>query len=282
MDTFPGEKINGIKGNPDDFLYPHWEARKAPVLDKEHFELEYEFAKIIAEKTGSNLLDVIRETTCNLRGYGFEFDESGIVPTNVKDGITFENIVERSYKEYLKSEVNSVPVRYHDEGGSRFGCFWYDEAPQEEVADVIRVHFFNAEFDSIGPLDKRKIEERKREIKDVLLDIKKNYQHVKKITGESWMLNIPSFQKLFPQSFVDSLKPDFAVYQWHRGTTIWGQFIDSEYKLKKDLAKELIDRLQALEKIKPLSQLFEHGSHIVPPLYGEASIEDFYKMYEVE
>ena len=203
-----------------------WEARKPFILEKDFFELQMEFAKEIQHKTHEPLLEVIKKRTSDLRLNAFE--REGYKMLGLKPGITEDNIVDRSYQEYLKTS-DEDPVEYHPEGSTRFGCFYYD---QDEKKEKIRIHFFNAEFDSVGPLDKTKIELRKKEMKDMLGDIKIKYADVQEISGLSWLYNLPSYKRLFPTNYIDNLEVNDDPFQWARGTTIWGQFIDNKYHLK--------------------------------------------------
>lgn len=261
-----------------------WEARKPLLFKKDFFELQLEFAKEIQKQTGKPLLHIIRDRTSTLARNAFKYD--GLKFIDFKPEVTEENVLDFSYEEYLKSEKADISesVPYYHEGSSGFGCFAYDQADEggEKKSGEIRIHFYNSEFDTVGPLDKSKIELRKKEIHDVLQDIKKAHPEAKEITGLSWLYNVPAYQRLFPQSYIDSLKVNTQDFQWKRGTTIWGQFIDSEFNLKKDLADELLRRLKNLPVEKPLSDLFKEGPPLMAPLEARGSIEDFYTMYGIE
>lgn len=253
-----------------------WEARKPFILEKDFFELQMEFAKEIQHKTHEPLLNIIKERTSDLRLNAF--NREGYKMTGLKPGVTEENIVDMSYQEYLRTSDEDL-IEYHPEGSTRFGCFYYD---QDEKKEKIRVHFFNAEFDSVGPLDKTKIELRKKEMKDMLNDIKIKYKDVQEISGLSWLYNLPSYKRLFPANYLKNLEINEDPFQWARGTTIWGQFIDNQYHLKKDLADELIKRLKELSPDQPLSEVFKKGPPLLSPLNSHAPLQDFYTMYGIE
>ncbi len=269
-----------------------WESEKPLVLGKDFFQLQFDFAKAIQEKTGEPLLEIIEGKTGILRRNIGNYD--GFKFVSFKNGITEGNIVDFAYSEYLKNlDKNDMePAEYHPEGSRSFGCFshWLEE----DNSDTIEIHFQNNEFNKVGPLDKSKIELRKKELRDLLLDIKTRYPQVKNISGLSWLYNLPAYRRLFPVSYVNNLEPNLYRMQWRRGTTIWGQFIDSEYKLRQPLVEELLRKIKDLpvehspegEKIVDLSKVFEGydkgGTNLRPPLKTHGPIEDFYKMYGIQ
>jgi hypothetical protein len=276
MEQGPKAKKSEEKLDLNEKGFPQWEARKPLILGREHFEFQMEFAEEIHHQTGKPLLDIIGSRTSLLRLNAFEFDEDGRMH-GLKPGITEENVVDKAYAEYL-SEADEEPVQYHKEGGSRYGCFYYDEA-DDETKDAIRIHFFNAEFDKVGPLDQSKIGLRKKEMTDILGDIKTRHPNAQEIHGMSWLYNLPSYRRLFPQSYLNNLMIEDDPFQWARGTTIWGQFMDNQYRLKQDLAQELLTRLKALPADRPLSDLFREDSPIMAPLTTYGPIKDFDDMY---
>jgi len=254
-----------------------WEARQPLHVKKDFFDFQLQFAQILSKKADVPLVDIIASATSELRKNAFNHDEYKML--GIKDGVTEENIADFAYEEYLKS-VRVQPVEYHPEGSERFGCFYYDQDSNEP--STIRIHFTNNEFDTVSPLDQTKIQAREKELKDVLNDIKLKFPETQKIHGESWLVNLPAFMRLLPDSMKNNAVIDERRMQWARGTTIWGQFIDSQYNLKQDLAQELLERAKELPKDAHMSELFKNGSRILPPLATQAPISDFYAMYGVE
>lgn len=256
-----------------------WESREPFDFSKDYFKLQYDFAKILQEKRGIPLFDAIKETTSALRLNAFEYDDFNNFK-GISSEVTEENIVDIAYANELKEE-NGGPVPYHTKDSTRFGCFSYEQQ-DKQTPTSINIHFFNGEFDpNTGPLDKSKIEKRKKEIHDVLVDIKRNYPDAKEICGLSWIYNIQSYKRLFPDSYIKNLQMDEREILWTRGTTVWGQFLDNQYKLKQDIANELLLRAKELSKEDSLSKLFKNGSQLMPPLATHGPVEDFYKMYKI-
>ena len=268
QEKIENEKIIKESGN--------WEARKPFKFGKDYFELQFEFAKELQQRLGGLLLDVIKNFAPILRFNSFQYEGDSV--KGVNHGVTEDNIVDMAYAKYLKT-YNDELVEYHPEEGSRFGCFYYDK---DDDREVINIHFLNTEFDNVGPLDKAKVELRKKEMWDMLNDIKIKYPDIEEIQSVSWLYNLPSFKRLFPQSFLDNMKIDERDVLWGKGTTIWGQFFNNKYELKEDLTNELLQQLKELSVDKKLSEVFKNTSLLMPPLAIHGPIEDFYKMYLIE
>lgn len=257
-----------------------WEARKPRLFPKELFNLQFEFAKALQRKSGGNLLDIIKTRTSSLRFGLYEYNDDNTLKGE-KPGlaeITEEGLADFAYENYLKEDGNPEPAEYHPEGSTRFGCFYYDH---NKADNSLRIHFVNTEFDDVGPLDKSKIEERKREIKDMLADIKMNFPERQEINGLSWLYNLDSYKRLFPDSYTSNLQEEKGKFQWARGTTIWGQFMDNKLTIKNDLAQELMKRVNNLMPDQELPDVFKEGPPLMPPLKAQGSLQDFFEMYHI-
>ncbi len=251
-----------------------WERRTAIPFPRSFFQLQYDFTEVIAERNGQEFFDAIKDHAPYINRQLYEFERG--VPKKLLEPDPGESIVDFAYNRYLKADKESEdePTPYNS--GTRFGCFAYnhpDETPSE-----IDIHFVNAELDTQGPLSKEKIFARERELIDMLKDVKKRAPHAETVLGHSWLYNLDAYKRLFPDSYIKSLKPDEGLRQWSAGTTIWGQFIDSEGNLKEDLAKILMERVQHVE---PGNQ----NELLTPPLmvslYAEGPIADFYEKYQI-
>lgn len=261
-------------------LNEKWEARKPLLFPREYFNLQFEFAKALQRKSGGNLLDIIKTRTSSLRFGLYEYNDDNTLKGEKPGltGITEEGLADFAYANYLKKDGNPKPAEYHPKDSTRFGCFYYDH---NKADDSLRIHFVNAEFDAVGPLDKSKIEERKREIRDMLADIKANFPEQKEINGLSWLYNLDSYKRLFPESYTRELEENKGPVQWARGTTIWGQFMDNKLAIKNDLAQELMKRVNNLMPGQELSDVFKEGPPLMPPLTARGSLNDFYEMYKI-
>ena len=182
-----------------------WEARKPFILEKDYFQLQYDFVKEIHNKTGESLFDLISARAPELREAIYNFDSKYKI-NGMKDGVTEENLLDFAYDEYLKTTAEQEPVTYHEDGYTGFGCFYYNQEDEDKHKDTIRIHFFNAEFDDTSPLDEKKIEIRKSEIRDLLQDIKTKHPEAKEISGNSWLYQSETYKKFFPESYLKNLE----------------------------------------------------------------------------
>lgn len=267
--------MEGPAGRPRSIAAEKWSSGEERSLGRDYFQFQYDFAKEIAERTGLPFLDAVRYYTTFLRANVFWHAEDG-TEIGLKEGVTEENMVEFAYKEELANDERrkgeSMPYASLHPEGSRFGCFRYDYIPKDHS---IVAHFFNSEFDEVGPLNGGKLEQRRQEFKDMLADIQQQHPDAKTIRGTSWLLSLPLFLRLFPTT--SSLKPeiDRDPTLWRKGT-IWGQFMDGTYKLRAPLVKRFLERSREL----PLRDLVL--ALPLPPRKIEVPLAELYREFGIE
>ncbi len=266
------------------------ESKEEGLMSKDFFKFQFEFAKELYNKTKQRnpnieLSHIIESVAPELRAQVLEYDQEkkGFL-NDLKSGITEENLVDKAYEGYVKVEKESNrsiaygPIQ-------KFGPMYYltakDENINEEIGkDNISFHFSN-KFD-ISPSQLLNIEERKKDIANLLKDIQSNHPNTKTLSTASWLLDaIPTdiVQKLFPQSFIDSMQVKESKVGWSLGTMIWGQFIDARGNLKKELAEELLKNLRNMKEDEYLIDLLKPPLH--KPKSAVAKIDDFYSMYNI-
>lgn len=272
----------------------YWKENLPFKSPKKYYEAQFEFAKMMAERTGMPLVEAVDAYAPVMKNHIHTFDKDWNI-TGVEEGITDENMLERAWEKSLERHIerNSEPTEYHPEGGSRFGCHYYD---YDEATKTIKVHFFNAEFEeewedgkdvSTGPLAKDKIERRRRELTDMFRDIKARHPDAKHVLGGSTLYSLKSpsgtypYRRLYPETY----EVGEVIYDpklWSQGTTIWGQFLGGndknrgEYGFKDELVKEFMEKA----KDTPVEKLADALPN--PPRIAEGDIEDFYKFYGIE
>lgn len=250
-----------------------WEGRVEIPIKREYFELQFAFAEALAQATGRPLLEMAQKYTPMLYGNVATYDEATDTRTVLPD-ITEDTILDRSYENYLKTVVEH-PISYNR--GTRFGCFYYDYDDESDTA--VKLHFINAEYDTVGPLSSEKLESRTQELIDLLRSIKEKRPGTEVIKGNSWLYNIEAYLRLFPESYRESLKPNEDPSQWARGTTIWGQFLDSDCGVKTELSDLLLERARTFKPDTPMTELL--APPLMLPLKGEGSIAEFYEKYGI-
>ncbi len=156
----------------------YWKENLPFKFPRKLYDLEFEFAQLMAERAGTSLVEAVDTYAPVIRNHIHTFDEKWNI-TGLSEGVTDENMLEMAWDKSLErhKENNSEPTVYHDEDGTRFGCSYYTF---DEATKTVYVHFFNAEFEeewvdgkdiSTGPLDKGKLDRRKHELTDMFRDI---------------------------------------------------------------------------------------------------------------
>lgn len=246
-----------------------WVPRMEKPISIEFYDLQLAFAKAVAEHRGMELKEAIRWYAPFLREHALSSDY-----TEIKEGVSLENIATHAYLEDTKRPLELV--EYHPAGGTRFGCSSYTYDEKEHAG---KLHFVNAEYDKTGPLSLEKLPQRRQEMRDVIIDLKKSHPDVKAVRGYSWLYNLDAYKRLYPKSFTEALVPAVNRADWGRGTTIWGQFIDSDGNLKHEEASILLKRMSPEHTLEKPEDLLAFP--LLKPLRAEAPVEDFYKEYGI-
>lgn len=269
----------------------YWEANKPFKSPRKYYEVQLEFAMIMAERTGVSLVEAVDAYAPVIRNHIHTFNEEGDWEiTGLEEGVTDENMLDYAWARSLERHVerNSEPTEYHPEG-SRFGCHYYD---YDEESKTINVHFFNAEFEeewedrmdvSTGPLDRSKIERRKHELKQMFEDIKARYPDAKYVNGRSSLYSLKSdaYRRLYPPTY-EIGEIDYDSKLWGMGTNVWGQVLGGndkekgEYGFKQEIADEILEKAKTV----PIDRLAD--ALPMPPRTAHGNIQDFYDFYGIK
>jgi len=250
----------------------YWPGNPEVPFDRKYFDLQLEFARTLSKRSGTPLFDMVSGVAPvvnhGINGYGAH----GI--PEIIEGVTEENAAAIAYENHLK-EIDPHPVPYHD--GKRFGCFSHTYDKDRKTAYV---HFVNAEYGTPGPLAKERIEYRREELAAVLRDIRTRHPDAELMENRSWLFNIDAFRRLFPKEYLARVMPSVDKTQWRRGTVIWGQFLDSEMKVKEDMANVLLERAHTVS-IEPGMTAELLASPLYMPVHVEGPLQDFYDLYDI-
>lgn len=268
----------------------YWQENLPFKSPRKYYELQFEFAKLIAERAGTPLIEAVDTYASVVRNHIHTFDKDWNITGNL-DGLTDENLLEVAWDTSLvrHTERNSEPAVYHPEDSSRFGCHYYD---YDEASKTINIHFFNAEFEeewkdgkdiSKGPLDTSKIERRRHELTEMFRDIQTRFPEATRVRCQSSLNNLESYIRLYPESYRQGIGGvDYDTKIWGQGTTIWGQFlggnekIKGEYGFKEGYARDFLENAKKV----PLDRLAD--ALPFPPRTAEADIQDFYDFYGIK
>jgi len=269
----------------------YWKENCEFKSPRKYYDVQFEFAKIVAERTGMTLVEAVDKYAPVVRNHIHTFDDEWEI-TGMAEGVTDENMLEKAWEKSIEMHKvrNSVPTPYHKEGGSRFGCHYYNV--NETDPKVIDIHFFNAEFEeewvngkdvSKGPLDSSKRKRREHELTEMFRDIKARHPDAERVRCQSSLNNLESFYRLYPKSYEESIgDPDYDPKLWGKGTTVWGQFLGGnekapgEYGFKEELVAPFLEKAREVS----LERLVDALPN--PPRTAEADIQDFYDMYGIK
>jgi len=278
------------KPNRDIETPEYWKDNPPLKSPKKYFELQFEFAKLMAERTGMPLSEAVENYAPIIQKSIHELDAKGKELGPI-EGLTDENMFEAGYamaqerRRQAKEEGETIP--YRDEKGERFGCSSYD---YEEDTKTVRVHFFNAEADeefvdgkdiSKGPLSEEKLDRRKSELAQMFRHIKEKYPDALYVRGCSNLYNLESYRRLYPDSYKVG-EIDYDPKRWKMGMAIWGQFlggkdkVPGEYGYKEDLASSFLEKAESV----PVDRLADALPY--PPRRAHGNIQDFYDFYGIK
>jgi hypothetical protein len=280
----PQEKPSSMIETPE-----YWKDNPPFKSPKKYFELQFNFAKLMAERTGISLTEAVANYAPILRKATHVLGEDGKELESI-EGLTDENIFDAGYAmaQERRKEAKGETTPYYDEKGLRFGCSSYDYDP---ATKTVGVHFFNAEAEeewqdgkdvSKGPLSIDKLERRKQELTQMFRDIKARHPEAKYVHGRSNLYNLEPYRRLYPSTYKVSEEVDYDSELWKQGMGIWGQFlggkdkVEGEYGFRQEVADEFLEKAKEV----PLDRLADALPN--PPRTADGDIQDFYDFYGIK
>jgi len=174
-----------------------------------------------------------------VRFYGFEKDKPDLRSWNTLkitlQKISLSRAIENKSKIIEKLFINSK-ITYDYIKKRRSSLSW---KIQDKKGEMMGIHFKNAIMPK-NPLKGKEFENRKKEMKKMLWEVKTKYPKIKVVFGSSWMYNLKSYNDLHPKDFVKKLKP--AILHKNKTTAYWGQFLRSDGSFNEERAKEFRKR----------------------------------------
>ncbi|WKZ31276.1 MAG: hypothetical protein QY318_00685 [Candidatus Dojkabacteria bacterium] len=198
--------------------------------------------------------------------YSWEIDTHSTFLQEYKERIeNGEDAGEVAYSMHLR---NNKLLRKESEW---FGCFRYKYV---ETENTIKIHFRNIDRTTHGPLSINNKSFRLTELKKMFTHIKEQHPEARYVQGNSWLYNYESYRRLFPASYTKDMKVSPTNTQY---MVIWGQFLDSEWQLKRSLANEFSLKIDAANSVDELKSSFNFQN-----LAPRGRIKDFYDFYEIQ
>lgn len=238
------------------------------VYPKGYLDIQIKFAQRFAVFSGKSIEEELIDKTSLYKLFGikdWDFNFKNLNWQRYLEFIKGEDLFESTYKYYL-----SIGEQESNKDEKVFGCFTYEIDTSD---DSIQIHFRNNDNSGYGALSRQRIDQRRKELKEMLEYVKKNHPEIRQVFGFSWLHNIEAYKRLFPESYYISPK----VYSdWFRSAGIWGQFLDGEGNIKEDMVKEFLNKIEKAGSLDELRKCFMY--YVLEP---SAPIEDFYRFYNL-
>jgi len=168
-----------------------------------------------------------------------------------------------TYRFYLKDpEATTAPALT-----ATFGCFSYGF----QSANVVRLHFINADADGQSPLGVARIERRRAELTAVFKHLKRTVAEDVTVVGISWLYNLDAYRRLFPKVYAASGR---VVRRRFRSMPLWGQFLDHRGQVKEALQRRFLRSFAAESTLAQLDDCFPLQAIAV-----QAPARQFYECY---
>jgi len=235
-------------------------------------KLYIDFAEAVQKKTGESLADTLYKfTPLQWEFQRYSPDPDLAVWNEFVTGIGKKPLLDWVL-EFSKRRDDPKLAKNSDKKGKENTpkrCFMYDVFGED-----VDIHFDNNDKSGFGPLSKERMKERRAELKELFTIIKFKHPKAKEVHGRSWLYNLESYKRLFPESYAKSVKPYKGKFA--NGNGLWGQLSDREGNLKQDLVTELFENLEKVDA-NDIPSAFKYQR-----MTASAPIEDFYKEYGVE
>lgn len=247
----------------------------------EHFSLQYKYAKRATEVSNVPIEQTLLEftqfwrrvhDTVALRANKIEWSFDPTTPqwqelcSRINDNERADTV---AYDLYIRND-NSAEI-----GKEYFGCFRYDFITQiDDDLGVIKIHFKNRDTSGIGPLSKERQQVRLYDLKLMFESISKHHPDAKVVHGGSWLYNLKSYQRLFPEIFTANMKVEEIPFPKTSG--IWGQFLNSEGEVSEIMKRTFSYKVNNANNINQLLQSFEFKI-----LFPKTKIENFYSHFAI-
>jgi hypothetical protein len=240
------------------------------VFPKSFFQLQLTFVKKIRVHHHCSLIHGLFLYTCfYVRALGFS-DKNP--PTEKNKG--WQEIIknlpvnQKHWAGYFYQKyVDYEKVKPKRTNQKVFGCFGYS---WHQDKNAFELHFHNS--DPKGNLSKDRVQARTKELRQMFKSMKSQNKPTAKVFMRSWLQNINSFKRLFPEKFSEAAKP--WNKQQAQDLSHWGQFVDRSGKLKRDLAEQLMRNAE--KKRTYINDYFP-----LPCLIAEVDQNIFYKFYKL-
>jgi hypothetical protein len=250
-------------------------------LPLEHFSLQYDYAKRAAKILNIPIGQTLMEFTqfwrrihnpLELKANKIEWSFDPTTPQwrELSDKINHNEAADTVAYELYRKNNNTTET-----GKNYFGCFRYNYIQQvDDEKGVIEIHFKNRDTSGYGPLTIGRKHERLHDLKSMFESIRKNHPEAQVVRGGSWLYNLNSYRRLFPEIFTRDMGVEEIPFP--RTSGIWGQFLTSDGKVNDNMKSNFLLKVNNAKNADQLLQCFEFKI-----LFPRAGIESFYSHFSI-
>lgn len=238
----------------------------AMAYAKEFFDLQLQFARKVAVLAAIPLEEaLLGYTNLYVRFVGdLEFNRDDPIWSAYLGGVKEKiDLGDWTYHFYCQR-----PHRVRPESVlATFGCFSYALGESGQI----RLHFHNVDRSLHGPLSDERLPSRISDLASLVSHIRSQRGSVKHIAGVSWLYNLDSYRRLFPESYVAAAT---VATNRFRNMPLWGQFLNRHGDVRKDAATLFVRQVCDRTSLADLARCFP-----LQPLAVSARVEAFHDFY---
>ena len=127
------------------------------------------------------------------------------------------------------------------------GCFSYSDLGQNRV----RLHFHAGRCES--PLSMGSRDLRRSELATLFSRLKASTVEERYVVGASWLYNVDSYRRLFPERYLASLR---AMEHPYQRMPLWGQFLDGSRAVRPQAGAHFLATIARASNLSELSRSF--------------------------
>lgn len=233
---------------------------------KEFFNIVLSFAERVSVVTGISIEEALLRYTNLYKLFAIDdwkFNDQNIVWREFIDEFTqSKSKIDTTHQFYLRrASLENKHIL--------FGCFRYEYIAEK---NAIHIHFYP--HGVAGVLSKDNSEIRKSELKDMFTEVKKMYPDARSVFGFSWLYNLESYRRLFPQEYLDNPKRNNT---WFGGLSLWGQFYQGAGILRMSAVEPFLKCIKHKDSMDELMKCFPY--QVLQP---ECDIKYFYEFFNVK
>lgn len=211
---------------------------------EEYFAFQLEFARQYAHAAGVPFAFAIAHCTNLRRRLNLWSPEGEEVWSSL---LRIAGNESQSFATLLRRCTDLYDQRGPSDGTSEFGCFSYD---LPDAAGTVRIHFMPPAGHISSPLASENANARQDELRQMFTRIARTAPDARSVRGVSWLYHLEAYKRLFPDTYVASVKPaHFPVHL--NGSSTWGQVLDWQQKVKPEVRNAVRRNFPGMDPAAP-------------------------------